>query len=1027
MGSCPSCSQPNSDSARFCSQCATPLDTAPGHRERKVVTVVFCDLVDSTVLGERLDPETLRLVLGRFFDAIRQIVDRHGGHVEKYLGDAAVIVFGITRAHEDDAIRAARAALDIQVAMAEVNADLAELDVVLQARIGIQSGDVLLDPASPDVGTIGGDVFNTAARLQTAAEPGGILVGFATSELLEGWAQLRPLPAMELKGKKKLEKIFVLSGVAQKPRDRRSAPFVGRVRHLDGLRAAFTESVEDRAPVLVTVLGVPGIGKSRVVERLGTELDGQATVLVGFTPNYGEDVAYAPIIGLIRTAAAGHGAADVLTGLRAIVGDRTEAVAVIERLTSLMGGVGPTIGGDVAWALRRLLEALSDEGPVVVIVEDIHFGGDALLDLIDRVVSSVRGPVLLVCTARPELLEQRPSWGGGKPRSLSITLGPLVASDTEALAAHLLLDTDDETRRRLTADAEGNPLYLEQLAARLSEHGPSDGPLQVPASLRALLAARLDHLSPLESRVVDLAAVEGRLFHTDTIVALDPDLDLSSVLKVLEHLEQRSLVNLSGLGVWQFAHALIHDAATRRTPKEDRATIHLRLASHLAEADSPVDEVIGSHLERAAKLRRELGAGGAETAEIERRAGERYGNAGARAYGNLDLTATAELLGRAASLLPISNSTRSVLLPDLGVSLMETGRFAEAERLLQSATENHSDITEVQRARIELQLVALRGVYRGETDSEVERLLGVAMEIVARLERSDNQTALAEGWVVLEYFNWVLGRISEGVRCTIRAVQAAHAARRVREQVQAGGDLGRYLSSGYLSADEVDRAIRGFQSEEGAIWQLAVSASAATSCAFRGDRDAFDRAHRKWAEIAGTHGLDWPEAVQNSAMAKAQLEMGDPVGAEESLRATVETMRRLGDLWGQSDEWLMPRALAMQRRDDEALALITKWEERDRPLVLDREARINEQFVTALGQQLRGRLDLAETASRQAVDLAAPTDLTILHTMALEQLADIVEGANREAEARALRQSTLKIHERQGNLAGAARVSAHLN
>ncbi|HVQ88509.1 MAG TPA: adenylate/guanylate cyclase domain-containing protein [Actinomycetes bacterium] len=989
--------------------------------------MLFCDLVDSTVLGERLDPETLRLVLGRFFDAVRKTVDRHGGQVEKYLGDAAVVVFGIPTAHEDDAVRAARAALELQATMSEVNADLAELDVVLQARIGIQSGDVLLDPASPHVGTIGGDIFNTAARLQTAAEPGGILVGSATSELLEGWADLRPLPAMELKGKKKLENAFVLNAVAQKPGNRRSVPFVGRVRHLNALRVAFAESVEDRASVLVTVLGVPGIGKSRVVERLGTELGGQATVLVGFTPTYGEDVAYAPLIGLVRTAAAVDGTADVLTGLRAIVGDRPDAVAVVERLTSLMGGVGPTIGGDLAWALRRLLEALSDERPVVVIVEDIHFGGDALLDLLDRVVASVRGPVLVVCTARPELLEQRPSWGGGKPRSVSITLGPLAASDSDELAAHLLVDTDGETRRRLTADSEGNPLYLEQLAARVSERGPNDGLLQVPPSLRALLAARLDHLTPLESRIMDLAAVEGRQFHTDTMAVLDSDLDRATVLEVLEHLETRSLVTLGGSGVWQFAHALIHDAATRRTPKEDRAALHVQLASHLAQADSPIDEVIGSHLERAAKLRRELGAGGAETAEMERRAGERYAAAGARAYGNLDLTATAELLGRAASLLPLSNSTRSVFLPDLGVSLMETGRMADAERLLRSASENDSDITEVQRARIDLQLIALRGVYLGETDNDAERLLGVAMGIVKALEQSGDQTALAEGWVVLEYLHWALGQISEGVRCTIKAVQAAHAARRVREQIQAGGDLGRYLSSGYLPVDEVERALGTFRSEHGPIWQLAAAATAATVCAFRGDRDAFDRARRKWAEIAATHGLDWPEAVQHSAMAKAQFELGDAVGAERSLRATVETMRRLGDLWGQSDEWLLPRALAMQGRDDEALALITKWEERERPIVLDKEARINERFVTALGRQLRGRLDQAETASRQAVDLAAPTDLAILHTMALEQLSDIVDAANRADEARVLRQSALEIHKRQGNLAGAARVSALLN
>ena len=1027
MRPCPSCGDENSDQARFCSHCGVSLGSDDAPRERRVVTVMFCDLVDSTMLGERLDPESLRVVLERFFDAARKIVDRHGGQVEKYLGDAVVAVFGVPTAHEDDAVRAARAAVELQQAMPEVNTYLASLNVTLQVRIGIQTGDVVLDPGNSHVGTIGGDTFNTAARLQSAANPGTILVGTDTAELLDGCATLESVPAIALKGKASPARVFVLTEVIDQTRKRSGQPFVGRTRQLKALRGAFDECVAEQAPVLVTVLGVPGIGKSRIVEQLSSELEAVSTVLTGTTPSYGEDIAYAPLLGLLQTATGVDDADEVVTELRKVLKGLPDSTVVVDRLASLVGTDAAMVAGDVAWALRRFLESLAEEQPVVVIVEDVHFGGDPLLDLLDRVVASVRGSVLIVCTARPELLEQRPSWSGGKARAVAITLGPLGERDAGLLASHLLADADEVLRRQLTSDSEGNPLYLEQLAARISDHRDLDGSSEIPPTLRALVASRLDHLTTLESRVVDLAAVEGRQFQVETLLSLDPTLNHTEVIKVLEHLEHRSLVKLVKGERWQFAHALIQDAASRRTPKEDRATLHVLLADHLVSTDKSADEVIGAHFERAARLRRELGNAGDETLAIERRGGVHYAAAGARAFAAMDLTATADLLGRAVLLLPHVDPGRSDFVPELAVSLMEVGRVAEAERLLHETAAGLGPENQVQQARIQLQVIAAKGVYQHTTDEEVLDLIDRTRQIVTKLQHADDRRALAEAWVVMEYLNYVVGRFSAALDCSMDAARVAESANRAREMWQAGGDMGLYLSGGHLRPARVQGAIESCASESGPIWELARLASRATDQAFAGNAEGFARSHAEWNDHAERHGLEWPHAMQKSAMASAQLELGDFVGAERSIRSGVATMQKLGDVWGASIQLMLPRALEMQGRNEEALAVIERWDEVERPAVLDAESRILGRMAEVIGHRLRGRMSRAETAAREAADLAAATESAIMRATTLEQLAAVVQRNGRPDEARELWSSALAIHRSQENRAGAARVEALLS
>jgi class 3 adenylate cyclase/tetratricopeptide (TPR) repeat protein len=1026
MRECPSCRATNGESAIFCSQCGTPLTEVTRHRERRLVTVLFCDLAESTALAEDLDPETLQGALDGYFSCVRGVIEQHGGYVEKFIGDAVVALFGVPLAHEDDAVRAIRAAVAVPRAMQQLNEDLRDLGVTLQVRVGLQSGDIIVDPNNINLGAIGGDALNTAARLQALARPGEVLLGAVTAELVADWAELTGGPPTVLKGKTRPERVFVLNRVRNGARTPRRVPFVGRARQLATLRGMFEECAEDGVSVLVTMLGVPGIGKSRLVSHLGVELADKARVLTGFTPAYGDAVAYAPVVGLLHSVAGSDAPDEVAQRLLDATRGATDSAAVVERLASLIGADERSVAGDTAWALRRLLEILAASAPVVVIVEDIHFGGAALLDLIDRVVSSVRGRVMIICTARPELLDQRPSWGGGKLRSTSISLGPLGSDDADELAAHLLAGFDVGSRDRLTAAAEGNPLYLEQLAALVSEADDDDPLADIPPTLRALLAARLDRLDAIESRVLDLAAVEGRQFRAETVRLLDGTLELADIRSALERLELRSLVSERADGSWQFAHALIQDAATRRTPKEDRAQLHIQLAEHLALSGSQDDEVVGAHFERAARLRRELGRGDDTVVELQRRAGAHFAVAGSRAFGKMDLAATAELLTRAAALLPEADATRATFMPDLGVALMEIGRVDEAERLLASAADS-AGAPEVHRTRVQAQLLALQGVYRDATDAECEKLLARGQPLVARLEELDDHVGLAQAYVVMEYLYWVLGRPGEAAAYAARAVLTAESAGRAREQFQAGGDLGVYLSSGFLPVEEVQAALAGFPDPPGPAWQLARLAVTATAHAFRGDLSQFDLAQAEWADYADAHGLQWLKAIQGLPMAMARLEVGDGAGAEAVLRMSMETMDRLGDVWGHTTaEVHLPRALAAQGREAEAVELTEQLRAADFAFWFDSDTRIQQLHLSALTLRVQGRLPQAEQEARRCVDLAAGKQLTVLHTAALEQLADIVELGGRADDARQVRATALGIHEQVGNRAGAARVRAQL-
>ena len=538
MATCRSCGFEYERGFKFCPECGAGL-SAPSEARRRPIATLFCDLVGSTELGERLDAEQLRNVLDRYFDAMRAAVIHHGGAVEKFIGDAVVGTFGLSEAHEDDALRAVRAALEMREAAAELDRMIADPQVRVLVRIAIDCGEAFADEASAAQGRIVGDVFNTAARLQTAAAPGDVLVSAAAERMLRGHVDLAPLGPIQLKGK--AERVHAHRVLALHPQPiRAGTPLVGRNRHLMMLRHALEDAIDDDACVLVTVLAPPGVGKSRLAAEFHGAVSDRATVLIGQTPSYGDGVTFAPLVELLSQAAGrpGGDAESVASALRERLATQPDGPAVGDRIAQVLG-VGEALASDASWAVRRVLEVLASQRPLVVVLEDLHWAEPPMLDLADSVVERVHGPVLFLCLARPELLEQCPTWASGKPRAITTTLPPLSMEDARRVAELLLgPQAPGPVVDRVCQTAEGNPLYLEQLTAMLADQGlladgrwvgSDEADVEIPATLQALLAARLDRLEPVPRLILERASVEGRRFRIAAIGALVPDLGAKDV------------------------------------------------------------------------------------------------------------------------------------------------------------------------------------------------------------------------------------------------------------------------------------------------------------------------------------------------------------------------------------------------------------------------------------------------------------------------------------------------------------------
>jgi class 3 adenylate cyclase len=463
---CASCGAENREGARFCDACGSSLDMAAPVREmRKTVTVVFCDVTGSTELGSSTDPEALRTLLARYFERMKGIVETHGGSVEKFIGDAVMAVFGVPVSHEDDALRACRAAVEMREVFPELG---------ISGRIGVNTGEVV---TGTEERLATGDAVNVAARLEQAAAPGELLVGEATLRLVHDAVQVGEERHLELKGKAEPVSAYPLLAVTGELERRFATPMVGRENELLRLRAVFDQAAHDRSCQLFTVLGTAGVGKSRLAAEFLAGLD--ARVVRGRCLSYGEGITYWPVVEILKELGSlpeGHAARP----LRSLLGD------------------GDALGSaeEIAWGFRKALEQEAQAQPLVCVLDDLHWAEETLFDLVEHVADLSRdAPILLLCMARPELLERRPSWGGGKWNATTVLLEPLDAGETEQLLAELG-EVPPELRERIVLVAEGNPLFLEEMLALVRDSG--GGQVEVPPTIQALLAARLDQLDGAE-------------------------------------------------------------------------------------------------------------------------------------------------------------------------------------------------------------------------------------------------------------------------------------------------------------------------------------------------------------------------------------------------------------------------------------------------------------------------------------------------------------------------------------------------
>ena len=641
---CTSCGHENSEGAKFCEECGLAFVAASAglHEQRKTVTVVFCDLAGSTALGESLDPERLRGLLARYFERMKGIVDRHGGNVEKFIGDAVMAVFGVPVLHEDDALRAVRAAVEMRDALPGLG---------LQGRIGVMTGEVVTG-VEEHLAT--GDAVNVAARLQQAAQPGDVLIGEPTRAFVRAAVDVEPVGPLDLKGKSEPVSAYRMLRVRATPDRPHAGLFVGREHELAILRDAWRRVQAENRCDLVTVVGDAGVGKSRLAAEALGSLD--ATITRGRCLPYGEGITYWPVVEVLKQLGVWPPDESAAAAIRVLLGETDTA----------------TSPDEIAWAFRKTLEHVAAQRPLVVVFDDLQWGEQTFLDLVEHVALLSSGAsILLFCMTRPELAERRPTW------PVTLRLEPLADADVHHLIPERIAG---EMRTKIARTAGGNPLFIEEMVAMA---GDNDADVAVPPTLQALLGARLDQLDPAERSVLERGAIEGEIFHRGAIQALAPN--DTHVTPHLAALVRKALIRsdkplLPGDDAFRFRHLLLRNAAYDALPKATRAQLHERLATWLEERGSGLverDELLGYHLERACRYRAELGT--PDDAALTAKARRHLTAGGHRAVLRQDHRAAVSLLGRAAALVPRGEVDLKLEF-DLGGALAWTGRADEVVR-----------------------------------------------------------------------------------------------------------------------------------------------------------------------------------------------------------------------------------------------------------------------------------------------------------------------------------------------------------
>ncbi len=950
---------------------------------RKTVTVLFSDLVAYTELAGRLDPEALRALMLQFFERAAAAIEAHGGTVEKFVGDEVMAVFGVPVVHEDDALRAVRAAVGVRESVAELDR---ETDVSLEVRIGLNTGEVVTADPSAGHGFVSGDAVAVGKRLEQAAAPGEIVLGESTHRLVEHAVQATPLDPLTLKGKADEAIAFRLESVDPDataiPR-RDDTPLVGQQIELRRLRSAYDEAASSGAR-LVTIVGDSGIGKSRLARELLRSVEDDASVVVASCPPYGEGTTFSPIREAFRQAG------------------RDESV--------LEGS-----SYEVFAATRNLLEELARERPLVAIFDDIHWAEETLLDLIEHLAVRLgTARVLLLCLARPELAERRPQWVS-RPEA-TLTLAALSELDAEDLLD--ALEAPAEVRARIAELAEGNPLFIEQLAAFAGEEG---GDVALSGSIRGVLHARLDRLDPDERSVLERASVIGRSFALETVLQLMPPAEREQAQAGVFELVRRGLirpdVRIPGDG-FRFEHALIREAVYESMPKGLRADLHETVAAQLDDVHA-APAVVGYHLEHACLLRRELGRSDPGLAE---RAGRLLRLAADETLNRSDAPATISLLERARVLLPDDYPELPAMLTALGSARVNGGDIPGAESVLVEAVDLAAAAglrAAELHARVELQFV------RAFAESTpVAESVALAREAIAELEPLGDELALARAW-------W-LASSGDLAACRWRARgEAIERALGYARSSGAGADMVGALAGLFAQAllygpAPVEDAVARLQDvSDGLGVDPALRSSVHTSLsgllALRGD---FEEARRLFRDAVATNeefGLRFRRAQSGFVGAQIELLAGDFAAAERELRASSQAFDEIGaPTSATTHRALLGEVVVRLERVEEA-------EELARGVAA--EAASDDLLTQVLWRCTLARVRARQGSAPEAVELAtearrllADAEFPQLAIFALTAAAEAASAADDGEEAEALLAGAREIAEAKGALASLAQL-----
>ncbi len=1012
MRACPSCSAELANNPKFCPECGNKLAGADAFESesRRVVTILFSDVTGSTALGEHLDPEAVRVLMGRYFAAMKSVIESHGGTVEKFIGDAVMAVFGLPTLHEDDALRAVRAADAMRRGVGILDVEL-QRDHGLRfvTRTGINTGEVIAGDSATQT-LVTGDAVNTAARLEQAAEPGTIVIGELTFRLVREAVDATPLKPIDAKGKSDAVAAYRVDAVAAQgsaSAQPTAGTLVGRKQELHAIRSELERSISTHSVNMVTVLAQAGTGKSRLVREITARLPEGVRALSGRCLPYG-GAAYWPVREVMRSAAhitQGETTGSAVKKLRQLVGDGPESSSIGGAVAQLIGLIeGSATQDEMLWAVRRAFEHLARESPTVITLEDLHWADAAMLDLLEYVLDlATDAPLLFVTTARPDLLEARPGWGSDRANSQLIRLESLEGDDIVALcrAQEGGNALSDDLVARIVSTSEGNPLFIEQLVGVLrddgvlleSTHGWTSlpGEVTIPPTIRALVASRLDRLPAETRRVAERSSVIGRVFETTALAQLAPPVAAAHLTNHLVVLVRREFIRPTRADVgtgdaFAFRHALIRDAAYDGLPKRERADLHERLAEWLEGAVGndlgQYQEVIAHHLAEAARYRIALRTDDERAPQLARRAAEHLSEVGRRDYDAGAVRRAASVLVRAVDLL--GSAAGAELLIDAGDAAVRSGDDAGFD-LLRRAIERADAAGDLQAAAVARIVQAVHENWHARMG--IDEAVATVEASIAVIEPMHDPAALAKAYGALGFVKWGLGQLEEARLAAQRGIEFAEEAGLV-----ARARRGMAVST----AMTVDGPM---PTEEALAWCEEVLALHGQSRSVRyvvresmgglfGLQGRINEAREALVEagaIAADLGHTTDEAAILLTLAVTLLhdgEVGDAEAMTEEARRVIGT--RATSLVLVADVTLARVRLA-QRQAEAALALLDQHD------AASSDVPYHAEWLVVRAQSLvpLNRLVDAKAAATKSMHLLQPTDLVVQQCEAFETLASV--------------------------------------